>query len=80
MALEKATLFSTITGRSSTMKQKHYIVTFKNGRTVFASSFNEEEAKILAQAVLIKSGMTYEVENIKRTSNLSDMVDTDFVA
>lgn len=63
------------------MNHNHYIVTFKNGKTVFVSSlFNEEEAKILAQAVLIKNGMTYEMENIKRTSNLSDMADTDFVA
>ena len=80
MALIGVASFSMTTGGSSTMKQEHYIVTFKNGRTVFASSFNEEEAKILAQAVLIKNGMTYEVGSIKRTSNLSDMVDTDFVA
>ena len=62
------------------MKQNHYIVTFGNGRTVFASGFNAEEAEILAQAVMIKSGLSYEIEDVKRTSNLSDMADTDFVA
>lgn len=62
------------------MKQNHYIVTFGNGKTVFASGFNAEEAEILAQAVMIKSGLSYEIEDVKRTSNLSDMADTDFVA
>lgn len=62
------------------MKQKHYIVTFGNGKTVFASGFNEEEAEILAKAVMIKSGLSYEIESVKTTSNISDMADTDFVA
>lgn len=62
------------------MKQNHYIVTFDNGRTVFASGFNTEEAGILAKAVMIKSGLSYEIESVKTTNNLSDMADTDFVA
>lgn len=53
------------------MKKNHYIVTFNNGRTVFASGFNKEEAEILAKAVMINNGLSY---------NLSDMADTDFVA
>lgn len=62
------------------MKQKHYIVTFGNGKTVFASGFNAEEAEILAKAVMIKSGLSYDIKSVKTTSNLSDMADTDFVA
>lgn len=62
------------------MKQNHYILTFTNGKTVFASGFNTEEAEILAKAVMIKSGLSYEIESVKTTSNLSDMANTDFVA
>lgn len=62
------------------MKQNHYILTFTNGKTVFASGFNAEEAEILAKAVMIKSGLSYEIESVKTTSKLSDMADTDFVA
>lgn len=29
---------------------------------------------------MIKSGLSYEIESVKITSNLSDMADTDFVA
>ena len=62
------------------MKQNHYIVTFNNGKTVFASGFNKEEAEILAKAVMINKGLSYEIKCIKTTNNLSDMADTDFVA
>lgn len=62
------------------MKQNHYILTFTNGKTVFASGFNTEEAEILAKAVMIKSGLSYDIKSVKTTSNLSDMADTDFVA
>ena len=62
------------------MKHNYYIVTFENGRTVFTSCFNEEEAEILAKAVMIKNGLTREVKSIKKSTNISDMVDTDFVA
>lgn len=62
------------------MKQNHYIVTFNNGRTVFTSGFNKEEAEILAKAVMINNGLSYEIKCIKITNNLSDMADTDFVA
>lgn len=62
------------------MKQNHYILTFTNGKTVFASGFNAEEAEILAKAVMIKNGLSYKVKKIKVTSDLSDMADTDFVA
>ena len=62
------------------MKQNHYILTFTNGKTVFASGFNTEEVEILAKAVMIKSGLSYDIKSVKTTSNLSDMADTDFVA
>lgn len=62
------------------MKQNHYIVTFNNGKTVFASGFNTEEVEILAKAVIIKNGLSYDIKSVKTTSNLSDMADTDFVA
>ena len=42
------------------MKRNYYIVAFKDGKTVFVSCFNEEEAKILAQAVMIRKGLTSE--------------------
>lgn len=62
------------------MKQNHYIVTFNNGKTVFAYGFNTEEVEILAKAVMIKNGLSYDIKSVKTTSNLSDMADTDFVA
>lgn len=58
----------------------HYIVTFENGRTVFASCFNEEEAEILTKAVMIKNGLTREIKSIVKTNDLSKMETTDFVA
>ena len=36
--------------------------------------------KILAKAVMINNGLSYEIKYIKTTNNLSDMADTDFVA
>lgn len=62
------------------MKQKHYIITFQNKKTVFASAFNEEDAIILAQAIMIKNGMDKGVAIVKETTNISDMADTDFIA
>lgn len=62
------------------MKRNYYIVAFKDGKTVFVSCFNEEEAKILAQAVMIRKGLTMEVKSIVMTSNISDMTDVDFIA
>lgn len=53
---------------------------FENGKTVFASCFNEEEAEILAKAIMIQNGLTREVKLIKKTTNISDMADTDFIA
>lgn len=62
------------------MKHNYYIVTFENGRTVFTSCFNEEEAEILAKAIMIKNGLTREVKSIKKSTDISDMEDADFVA
>lgn len=61
------------------MRKKHFIVTMKNGKTVFTSCDNEEEASILAQSVMIKHGYTREVQSVVETSNISDMTDTDFI-
>lgn len=49
------------------MKQNHYIVTFNNGKTVFVSGFNTEEVEILAKAVMIKSGLSYDIKSVKTT-------------
>ncbi len=62
------------------MKRNYYVVTFKDGKTVFVSCFNEKEAKILAQAVMIRKGLTMEVKTVTKTSNISDMTDVDFIA
>lgn len=62
------------------MKQNHYIVTFNNGKTVFASGFNTEEVEILAKAVMIKNGLSYDIKSVKTTSNLSDMAGADLYA
>lgn len=57
------------------MKQNYYIVTFRNEKTVFVSCFNEEEAKILTQAVMIRKRLTMDVKSIVKTSDISDMAD-----
>lgn len=62
------------------MKNKHFIITFENGKTVFSTGFNYEEAKILAQAVMIKNGMSYTIKTSQVTNNISDMADTDYIA
>ena len=62
------------------MKHNYYVVTFENGKTVFTSCFNEEEAEILAKAIMIQNGLTREVKLIKKTTNISDMADADFMA
>lgn len=66
--------------REVKLKRNYYIVAFKDGKTVFVSCFNEEEAKILAQAVMIRKGLTMEVKSIVKTSNISDITDVDFIA
>lgn len=62
------------------MKYNYYIVAFENGKTVFASCFNEVEAEILSKAVMIKNGFTREIKTIIKTTNISDMIETDFIA
>lgn len=62
------------------MKLNYYIVTFKNGKTVFATCFNKEEAEILSKALMIKSGFTREIESIVTTNDLTKMKDTDYIA
>ena len=61
------------------IKHNHYIVTFENGRTVFVGCFNEEEAEILAKAVMIESGLTREVKSIVKTNDLSKRKFTNFI-
>lgn len=60
------------------MKQNYYVVTFKNNRTVFTTSYNEAEAIILSQACMIKNGFTYEIDNIRETRYLEDSRLTNF--
>ena len=62
------------------MKHNNYVISFKNGKTVFASAFNETEAIILSQAVMIKNGFTYEVEDVRETRYMDDAKLTDFYA
>lgn len=50
------------------MKENHYVVTFKNGKKVFATAFNEEDAKILAMAEMIARGMSREIETTTKVS------------
>lgn len=62
------------------MKHRYFVVTFENGKTVFASCFNHTEAKILSQAVMIKNALTYDVKGIRLATGLEEMQKTDFVA
>lgn len=57
------------------MKHNHYIITFTSNKTVFVSAFNEKEALILAQARMIKNGLTYELKSIEQTQELSTITD-----
>lgn len=62
------------------MKHKHFVVNFKNGKTVFVSCFNHTEAKILSQAIMIKKCLSYEIKSIRLATGLDEMEKTDFVA
>ena len=62
------------------MKQKKYIIKFVNGKTVFARAMTEEEATILAQAIMIKNGLTYQVLDIKQVYDSRKKEYTDFIA
>lgn len=65
-------------GGVENMKDKYFIITFSSNRTVFATAFNEKEAIILAQAVMIKNGLTYEVKDARETKCISDITKTNF--
>lgn len=62
------------------MKNNKYIVTFTNGKTVFCSCINENDAKILAQAVMIKHGFTKTVATVRMVFGNSEMKIADYVA
>jgi len=62
------------------MKSKHYIVTFTNDKKVYSDAFSEKEAKILAQAVMIKFGFTYSVLYIEEVHDKCKMDKVDFIA
>lgn len=62
------------------MKEKHFIVIFENGKTVFVSAMNKEDAEILASAVMIKNGFTRNIKESYETNSKYDMVETDFIA
>jgi hypothetical protein len=51
------------------MKQTQYKVWFKSGGLIVLWAWNKTEAKILAQAMQIKDGKNYQVENIEEVSN-----------
>lgn len=62
------------------MKQKKYIIKFVNGKTVFVRAMTEEEATILAQAIMIKNELTYQVLDIKQVYDSRKKEYTDFIA
>ena len=63
------------------MRNEHFIVYFKCGKTVFASACNEEEATILAQAAMIKAGFRWkEISKIEHVHSIAYMADTDLIA
>ena len=62
------------------MKQKKYIIKFVNGKTVFVRAMTEEEATILAQAIMIKNGLTYQVLDIKQVYDSRKKEYTIFIA
>lgn len=62
------------------MKYKWYIVMFKNKKTVLVAAFNAEEATILAQAVMIKHGYTYDVDKIENVEFRYHIPETDYLA
>ena len=62
------------------MKQKTYIIKFVNGKTVFVRAMTEGEAAILAQAIMIKNGLTYQILDIKRVYDSRKKEYTDFIA
>lgn len=62
------------------MKYKWYIVTFKNKKTVLVAAFNAEEATILAQAVMIRHGYTYDVDKIENVEFRYHIHETDYLA
>lgn len=62
------------------MKNKWFVITFKNKKTVLVAAFNKEEATILAQAVMIKQGYTYDVEEIEDVEFRYHIPETDYLA
>jgi predicted outer membrane lipoprotein len=62
------------------MKHNNYIVLFANGKVVYTSAFNKEEAKILAQAFMIKNAMDYEVMSINETTKMNFEIKIDYMA
>lgn len=50
------------------MRQNHYIITFANGKNVYVSAGNEEDAEILAKAIMIKKGLTNDVALIRKVN------------
>lgn len=57
------------------MKRKHsYTFRFDGGR-ITVEAYNEEEAKILAQAEAIKRGWDYEILTVMTTEELKELVD-----
>ena len=62
------------------MRDKYFIVTFTNGKTVFVRCHNSLEAEILAKAEMIKNGFTFYVWNVRETKDGSERKTVDMVA
>lgn len=48
------------------MRENHYIVTFTNGKSVYVSAGSEEDAEILAKAIMIKKGFAHDAALIRK--------------
>ena len=61
------------------MKHNYYIVTFTNGKTVFATCSNPEDAEILGMAAMIRNGFSKTVKSVRKADGIAEMRTTNFV-
>jgi hypothetical protein len=59
------------------MKWNYYYIKFESGKTVFVRALNPENAKILAQAIMITNGLNKTIKSLIKT-DLNDMMKADF--
>lgn len=59
------------------MSRNYYIVTFENGKTVFVRTTREEDLETIEKKIMVQHGFTDKIKSVTKTTNISDMVDTD---